>query len=164
MLADLRQIFPVTLDRLPGRIVSELKLASPAPDGFSSLLGATLSSRTGSCYLPELAALELARYRLRRSLPVPSIEVSELTVNPSLELLRVGWRRLHELSVGSGHEPVAGEEIKPGKHGIPLGDMPTETIASTLFTTYNCIFPHHQGSDIFEAHRCFINRHIKELT
>src|SRR4030066_1512785 len=55
------------------------------------------------------------------------------------------------------------QKVKAGKYGIPLRDMPSEAIAAAFFPTNDGLLLHHQGSNIFETHLSFINRHVEKL-
>jgi selenobiotic family peptide radical SAM maturase len=60
-------------------------------------------------FLPDLSRLEWALYNARRIEPSWPGTLDELTVNPSLELLKVSWKSLLCL-LQSGQEPREGEE------------------------------------------------------
>lgn len=81
--------YPVSSTLLNPR---DLQDAAPLP--LSDFLEAHPERCTAHPYLPDVARIEEITHRLKKSPPVVYREVDALTVNPTLELLPVGWEGL----------------------------------------------------------------------
>lgn len=103
MMTELDQIFPATLERLAGVDLETLNRQIHRPEDLPGLLrGSAKSACAEVPYLAELASLELALHRVRTGAQDFSVEIVRTGVNPSLELLQVGWAPL--LAVLAGEE------------------------------------------------------------
>lgn len=105
------------------RIIGSLPETVPGNDlaAFLETRPDTLHARP---YLQDLARLEAARHRVMTS-PIcpPTVPITELTVNPALELLQVQWRNLPLLLQDPARLPEPGEEYiliwkSPGHDGV----------------------------------------------
>lgn len=108
MVEPLREIFPYCSERLPAGFWHELA-ASALPDDaaefFPARVEAYVAATGGECFLPDLAKIELARYRLRKK-PLEAAATGDfLRINPTLELLEVAWSPLLPLLDGAIVKP-----------------------------------------------------------
>ena len=84
------------------------------PEDLPQILFCEVDSHSLPSYLPELALLELTLSRVRTAQCAVSLPISQLTVNPSLQLLRLSWKGLTRLlttsEAGSTPAPESAEE------------------------------------------------------
>jgi selenobiotic family peptide radical SAM maturase len=104
LAAQLRTIYPVS---------SSFLAASPRLDDLMELpefLGNNSDLYLDNPFLPDLAAIERARYVVEQSaLPLPD-KPKQRIVNPTLELIPVRWKNLLVILLKPATEPVQGEE------------------------------------------------------
>ena len=109
-------IFPVTRRILgPARWRRILAARPPGsgPERFPETLQTLIVEKKLPPYLPDLARLEWAYHQVGAE-PAPALPVSGPGfVNPTLELVRCGWRHLPRLLSGGGSEAelTQGEEL-----------------------------------------------------
>ncbi len=104
MLNDLKRTFPCCFKKLSGAYIHKLESASLLPEGFPSFLRNSLSTFGEAAYLADLAEVELACSRLISSPRTFPEKIDAYLVNPSLELVPVGWHPLLDLLDGEGVE------------------------------------------------------------
>lgn len=105
MNPTLDRIYPVS-SRLIGRIDPP-----PEPVDFPRLLETQAHLFPSLPYLAELAALELARHRAaeaQRPFPVP---IDRPLLNPTVQVVEVGWTGLAELLQGGTLPPIKGQSL-----------------------------------------------------
>jgi len=111
-MADrLTRIFPACAKLLPERFFQDCG-EQATPECVTERVAVYTAESQAAGYLPELARLELARYRLENR---PSIELVPGTggclANPTLELIPVSWEPLLPLFDGIEVTPRPGEQI-----------------------------------------------------
>lgn len=84
-----------------------MQLASTSPEELPAQLRAFAADGICVTYLPDLARVELARYRLQSLLPIVVTPAKQLQVNPHLELVAVDWHPLLPLLEGGQVTPLA---------------------------------------------------------
>jgi selenobiotic family peptide radical SAM maturase len=113
MQPSLQAIFPVCSTLLPRQFWHEQGHAGnhgQGPENFPTLLETYLIGTGAAGYLPDLARVELALYRLRkRPVAVPA-GADHYQVNPRLELVEVDWHPLLPLLDGNQVTPVRSKQ------------------------------------------------------
>lgn len=104
MSTELKPIFPNCFRKLSEEFSKELEKSSLAPEEFPTFLR-SLSKTQIAEYLPDLAAIELAHFKLKSSQLVSTDTPTSIQVNPNLELIQVKWHPLLEM--------IAGADLKP---------------------------------------------------
>ncbi|MFO7831357.1 MAG: hypothetical protein R6V18_05175 [Desulfuromonadaceae bacterium] len=107
----LREIFPESLERLsplrPQNLAQNLRVA----EEFPQELEAVMAGEDVPAYLPDLARLELAWYQCGCDSAEIEVPAKELCINPSLNLIEVGWKGLPKVLQGEAAEPQLGSEF-----------------------------------------------------
>lgn len=105
MNESLAVIYPVSC-----QLAGPLPPALPPAD-FPDYLAAHPHDHAGHPYLPDLAALELARYQLTTAPPSLSTSVHEFTINPTVRVLEVAWTNLPEFLQDHSVQPQRGAAL-----------------------------------------------------
>lgn len=116
---ELVTIYPVS---------SRLLAASPQLDdlmGLPEFLNNNSELYTDHPFLPDLAAVERAWYRVENSTKPLVDNPKHRIINPSLELVPVRWQNLIDILLDSGTTPIQGEDIilvfsKPGTENAQI--------------------------------------------
>lgn len=116
---ELRTIYPVCSGLLP---------ETPQLDDLMKLpefLGNNSELYTDHPFLPDLAAVERARYRVENSTEPLVDNPEQRILNPTLELVPVYWLNLIDIMLDSGTTPKQGEDnilifSKPGTEGARI--------------------------------------------
>ena len=116
---ELVTIYPVS---------SRLLAASPQLDdlmGLPEFLSNNSELYTDHPFLPDLAAVERAWYRVENSTKPLIDNPEQRIINPSLELVPVHWQNLIDILLDSGTTPRQGEDIilvftKPGTENAQI--------------------------------------------
>jgi len=110
----LKEIFPATSAGLPQSFWHQFE-ARPepefGPEKFPDLIDALGSSSQTPAYLVDLARIEWALYQTRQALIPTGASISEISINPSLNLLQVNWHPLLPLLEGEDANPQPGNEM-----------------------------------------------------
>lgn len=104
MVTELKLIFPSCFRKLSKEFVQKLEITTVNPEEFPAILQSSATSERAE-YLPDLAAVELARFKLKSSPPELPSAFTSYQVNTRLELIQVNWRMLLEVIDGSVQEP-----------------------------------------------------------
>jgi len=113
MFKDLARQFPACRAQLARRTWEDLRdhlEAGSEVTAFPELVDRQTGALKLPGYLADLARLELAMRKARAKGATMPRQVEQLTLNPSLELLRLGWRHLIQLVAPSTEHPPASPE------------------------------------------------------
>ncbi|MDX2480008.1 MAG: thio(seleno)oxazole modification radical SAM maturase SbtM [Desulfuromusa sp.] len=110
MSTELKLIFPSCFNKLSEEFTQKLEKSSPDPEEFPAILRATSKSERAE-YLPDLAAVELARFKLMSSQVTLTGTVTSIQVNPNLELVQVKWHPLLEIIAGANLKPETSNQF-----------------------------------------------------
>jgi selenobiotic family peptide radical SAM maturase len=105
MNESLAVIYPVSC-RLAGAVPQTL-----SPAEFPDYLAAHPLDHTEHPYLPDLAALELARYQLTTEPAILLTSVHEYTINPTVRVLEVAWTNLPAFLEDHTVQPQRGDAL-----------------------------------------------------
>ena len=97
IIENIEEIYPVCRRFLTPKAwgrVRNLCATGRGPEDLPQILSCEVSNLSLPGYLPELALLELTRARVRAAACASSLTINQLTVNPSLHLLRLSWKNL----------------------------------------------------------------------
>lgn len=114
MVEQLQKIYPLCVKRLPPGFWRELPALSDSSDpveSFPKWVEAFVTSSGCVDYLSDLARIERACHRLGNWRPLPENDSKELRINPSLEILDVGWSPLLPLLDDSVADPSPSPQI-----------------------------------------------------
>lgn len=117
--AELAAIYPVS---------ARLLAASPQlddPMGLPEFLNNNSDLYAGRPFLPDLAAVERARYRVENLPDTPADDSDQRQINPTLELVPVRWQNLVDILLDPTTEPRPGDDnilvfTKPGTEGVQI--------------------------------------------
>jgi selenobiotic family peptide radical SAM maturase len=116
---ELATVYPVT-----SRLLAALPQLDD-PMGLPEFLGNNSDLYADHPFLPDLAAVERARYRVE-NFPEPLVDnPKQRIINPSLELVPVRWQNLVDVLLNQGTAPGQGEENilvfkKPGTEDVRI--------------------------------------------
>ena len=93
--------------------------------GLPEFLGNNSDLYADHPFLPDLAAVERARYRVENSTGPLVANPTQRIVNPSLELVAVRWQKLVDVLLDERSTPIQGEDYilvfnKPGSTGVQI--------------------------------------------
>jgi len=115
MREQIENIFPVSCTHLP-EAIGRKETSSPIwsdVDSFIEQVGLLASSDDVPAYLPDLARAERARYELsngNRQIPLERPDDS-IEINPTLQLIEVGWQPLLVMLDGANLKPEPSPQI-----------------------------------------------------
>lgn len=90
-----------------GKAIASLR--GQKPEAFPETLTFTALAKLTPPFIQDLAALELAMYRVKQT-PAHAATLQAITVNPALELLSLSWQGLPKL-ISENAAPVDGKEL-----------------------------------------------------
>lgn len=128
MFKNLAQNYPACRARLARRTWEDLRVQLDAASdaaAFPEMVDSQAGALQLPGYLADLARLERAVRKARLKGATIPRQVEKLTINPSLELLCLGWQHLTQLitpsAANEARSPEKGEEFVVVWHDLPAG-------------------------------------------